>query len=213
MTEQCRKTMDNLRRNRMNVVYVPDKAGVPDAVRALLKSGDAVAVGGSVTLDETGVTALLRSGEYRFLDRYAPGLTGEQVEDILRRSLAADVFLCSSNAVTENGELYNVDGRANRVAALAFGPRRVIVVVSTAKIVPDLAAAIRRVKTVAAPRNAQRLHCRTYCAQTGHCVQAEGGMTDGCQSPDRICCDALVSGWQRDPERMHVILVDEPCGY
>lgn len=213
MNDLLEKTVAALEKNRIAVTVVDRKADVPAAVAALLTPGCSVAVGGSVTLQETGVLDLLRSGQYRFLDRFAPDLSPEQREDVLRRSLTADAFLCSANAVTANGELYNVDGNANRVAALAYGPRRAIVVAGINKLVPDLAAAVRRVKTVAAPKNAVRLHCATPCAATGHCLCPDGGMTEGCDSPQRLCCEYLVTARQRDPDRIRVILVREACGY
>jgi hypothetical protein len=176
--------------------------------------GETVAVGGSVTLEETGVLQLLRSGDYRFLDRYAPDLTSEERNDVLRQGLLADTFLCSSNAVTRNGELYNVDGRANRVAAMAFGPDKVIVVVGSNKIVDDIPSAVRRVKTVAAPLNTKRLGCKTYCAVNGVCKAVDSDTyTDGCSSPERICSHFFIAGKQRVVGRICVILVDEPLGY
>ena len=111
----------------------------------------------------------------------------------------------SSNAVTEEGELYNVDGNSNRVAALAYGPDSVIVVAGCNKIVPDIAAAVERVKKIAAPVNATRLHCSTPCAKTGECMN--------CHSDGRICCNYLVSAQQRHQDRIKVILVGEELGY
>ncbi len=213
MDKHIKNTMKALEANGMNVMYVATKAEVPEAVRSLLKPGQTVAVGGSMTLEEAGVMPVLRCGDYIFLDRYVPGLTRPEVEEIFRKSYSADSYLCSSNAITEKGELYNVDGNANRVAALANGPKQVIVVAGINKIVPDLDAAIKRVKTVAAPLNSKRLHCETPCAVTGHCAAAEGGMTEGCRSPQRICCSYLVCGQQRVQGRIKVILVGESCGY
>lgn len=213
MTEQIKRTMDALAHNRMNSHYVDTKAEVLPLVRSLLPEGCSVGVGGSMTLQVTGVMELLRSGAYRFYDRYAPDLTPEQRNEVFREAAFADVFLCSSNAVTEQGELYNVDGHSNRIAALAFGPGRVVVIAGINKLVPDLPAAVRRVKEVAAPLNARRLHCDTYCNQAGHCLHPQGGMNEGCASPQRICRNALVSAMQEDPQRLHVILVGEALGY
>ncbi len=213
MNKSVETTITNLNKNGMDTYYVDTKGDVLPLVKSLLTPGETVAVGGSVTLDETGVLELLACGEYQFLDRYAPGLTNEQRQDVFRRSFFADTYLCSSNAVTEAGELYNVDGNANRVAAIAYGPKQVILIVGVNKIVPDLEAAVRRVKTVAAPLNAKRLDCKTYCATTGHCMGLEGGMTDGCASPQRICAHYLVSGKQRNIGRIKVIIVGESCGY
>lgn len=214
LQERLTATAEALRRNNMEAYCVDTAAEVVPLVRRLLTAGDTVAVGGSKTLEETGVLALLRSGEYRFLDRYAPDLTAEQIERLYRDSFSADAYLCSSNAVTESGELYNVDGRANRVAALCYGPRSVILVVGCNKVVPDLDAAARRVKTVAAPQNTKRLNCATYCRETGVCVAADGERcTDGCGSAARICCTYVTMGYQRVPGRIKVILVGEELGF
>ena len=115
--------------------------------------------------------------------------------------------------MTLAGELYNVDGNCNRITAIAYGPKKVILVVGINKIVPDLDAAIRRVKTIAAPLNTKRLGCNTYCHETGVCMGLEGSMTDGCSGPGRICCNYLISAQQRHPDRIHVILVGEPLGF
>lgn len=213
MTETIQNVMTNLRKNRIAVEYVPCKEDVLPLVKALIPAGSTVATGGSKSLAETGVSDWLKSGEVTNLDRMDPALTPEQRQQVTLDGGRADVYLCSSNAITENGELYNVDGNCNRISAIAFGPKQVIMVVGFNKIVPDLDAAIRRVKTVAAPLNTQRLNCDTYCHKTGVCMGLEGGMTDGCASPARICCNYLVSGQQRVPERIRVILVGESLGF
>lgn len=213
MNEIIQKVMDNLRKNRIAVEYVDKKEDVLPLIKALLPAGSTVATGGSKSLADTGVIDLLRSGEYRYLDRMDPELSAEERQQVTLDGGQADVYLCSSNAVTEQGELYNVDGNCNRISAIAFGPKQVIMVVGINKIVPDLNAAVHRVKTIAAPLNTQRLNCDTYCRKTGVCMGLEGGMTDGCASPVRICCNYLVSGQQRVPDRIRVILVGESLGF
>ena len=213
MLPDIEKTVSNLEKNGICVHRVQSKADVVPLLKKMLIAGETITVGGSVTLDETNVLSLLKSGEYQYLDRYEEGLTNDQRQDVFRRAFFADTYLSSTNAITENGELYNVDGNANRVAAIAYGPKRVILVAGINKIVVDLEAAVRRVKTVAAPLNAKRLNCDTYCAAKGHCKGLDGGMTDGCGSPQRICCHYLTSAKQRIPGRIQLILVDEPCGY
>lgn len=213
MNEIIQKVMDNLRKNRIAVEYVDKKEDVLPLIKALLPAGSTVATGGSKSLADTGVIDLLRSGEYRYLDRMDPELSAEERQQVTLDGGQADVYLCSSNAVTEQGELYNVDGNCNRISAIAFGPKQVIMVVGINKIVPDLNAAVHRVKTIAAPLNTQRLNCDTYCHKTGVCMGLEGGMTDGCASPARICCNYLVSGQQRVPDRIRVILVGESLGF
>ena len=213
MNETVQKVMDALRKNRMLADYVASKEEVVPFVKSLIADGSTVATGGSRTLDECGVTELLRSGLYTFYDRNNPALTPAEKAEMTAKGATADVYLCSSNAVTEQGVLYNVDGFSNRVSAIANGPKKVITVVGVNKIVPDLDAAIRRVKTIAAPLNTKRLNCDTYCLKTGVCMGVDGSMTDGCHSPARICCSYLVSAQQRVENRIHVILVGESLGF
>ena len=202
---QMQAAVENLRKNRMDAYLVSRKEDVVPQVRALLHAGDSVAVGGSETLKESGVLELLRSGDYQFIDRYAPGLTPEQVRRVFLDSLSADAYLCSANAVTMRGELYNVDGNGNRVAALCYGPASVIV--------SDLDEAVSRVKRMAAPANALRLSKETYCARTGRCLGlGSPSCTDGCTVPDRICSTYVVHGWQQEKSRIKVILVEEDLG-
>lgn len=213
MNETVQKVVDALRKNRMLAEYVPTKEDVVPLIKTLIPVGATVATGGSRTLDETGVIDLLRNGDYCFYDRNNPALSPEEKAVMTAKGATADVYLCSSNAVTEQGVLYNVDGFSNRVAAIANGPKKVIMVVGVNKIVPDLDAAVRRVKTIAAPLNTKRLNCDTYCLKTGVCMGVDGGMTDGCHSPGRICCSYLISAQQRVENRIHVILVGESLGF
>lgn len=213
MNETVQKVMSALRANRIQADYVAGKEEVVPFVKTLLTDGCTIGTGGSRTLDETGVTELLRNGNYVFYDRNNPTLSAEEKAAMTEKSASADFYFSSSNAVTEQGVLYNVDGFSNRVAAIANGPKHVIMVVGINKIVPDLDAAVRRVKTIAAPLNTKRLNCDTYCRQTGVCMGVDGGMTDGCHSPARICCSYLVSAQQRVENRIHVILVGESLGF
>lgn len=210
------RTMKNLEKNNMQVYRVETKAEIPQKVSELLKEGDTVGVGGAVTLFESGVIELLRSGKYNLLDRYEEGLTKEQIHQIFIDSFSADAYITSSNAITENGELYNVDGNSNRVAAICFGPKSVIIVAGYNKLVKNLDEAIARVKTIAAPSNCRRLSCQTYCKETGECMSLNdnaSGMTGGCSSPGRICCNYVVSAYQGRKDRIKVILVEEELGY
>lgn len=213
MTDSIQKVIDNLRKNRIAVEYVDSKKDVLPLVKTLLPDGCTVATGGSMSLFETGVIDLLKSGNYQFLDRMDTSLTPEQRQQVTLDGGQADVYLCSSNAITEEGELYNVDGNCNRISAIAFGPKRVIMVVGINKIVTDIDAAVHRVKTISAPLNTKRLNCDTYCHNTGVCMGLVGKMTDGCHSSARICCNYLISGQQRMPDRITVILVGESLGY
>lgn len=204
---------ESLKKNNMEAYVVADKKGAYDKVKELIAPGATVSTGGSKSLDECDILSLLRCEDYNFLDRYAPDI---DPQDIFHQAFNADVYLCSSNAVTEDGVLYNVDGNSNRVTALAYGPKSVILVVGKNKIVKDLDEAVYRVKTVAAPLNAQRLNCKTPCAKLGHCISLDAKekplMTDGCQTSARVCCNYLVSAMQRQKGRIKVILVNEDLG-
>lgn len=214
MTESINRTMEALRKNHMQAYYVDKKEDVVPLVRTLIAKGDTVTHGGSVTLGECGIPALLGSGDYNYLDRDAAGLTREEIADIYQKTFSADVFFTSANAITENGLLYNVDGNSNRVAAILYGPKSVIVIAGMNKIVPDINAAISRLKTTAAPLNTKRLQCKTPCTQTGKCIAAENPMlAEGCKSPERICCNYVVTAQQRHKDRIKVILVGENLGY
>jgi len=203
--KRIERTMENLRKNRMQAWYVDSREGVVPLLETLIKEGDTVACGGSVTLFETGVIDHLRSGRYIFYDRYAEGLTPEQLTDVHRKAFTANAYLTSTNAITEEGELFNVDGKGNRVAAMIYGPDNVIVIASRNKIVTDLYEAFSRVRQLAAPANAVRLSRKTPCVETGKCQD--------CKSKDRICSSFVVSRFQLVPDRIKVIIVGEELGY
>ncbi len=207
------KIIQNLKKNNMAGYYAENTEQARRLVTELLNKGDTISCGGSVTLSDAGIDKLMRSGDYKFLDRSRSGLTAEQIDQIYAKTFTADAYLCSANAVTENGELINVDGRANRVAAIVYGPKSVICVVGINKIVPDIAAGFKRVKEIAAPLNAKRLGCNTPCAKTGKCIAATGGIADGCASDARICANYVICGKQCTKDRIKVIIVGEKLGY
>ena len=140
------KTVEALKKNGMKAMYAPTRKEAIEQVAEYLEEGQLVTCGGSVTLEECGIMNLLRSGLYEFLDRSAPGTTPDKVEEIYRMAFCADAYLTSSNAITEQGELFNVDGNCNRVAAMLFGPKSVIVVAGYNKIVANLEEAVLRLK-------------------------------------------------------------------
>ncbi len=210
------KTMENLSRNNMQPFFVETISEIPAKVAELLNDGDTVGVGGAQSLFESGVIDLLRGGKYNFLDRYADGLSMDGLHEIFIKSFSANAYICSSNAITESGELYNVDGNSNRVAAIVYGPKNVIIVAGYNKIVKDLDEAVCRVKSVAAPVNAARLGSETYCLHSGQCMVNYGGaakMCEGCRTEARICCNYVVSAFQRHKNRIKVIIVGEELGY
>ncbi len=197
--------MAALKRNKMKPFYVENCDQLKVIIRELVKNDKLITIGGSMTLRESGVTEMLEeefSGA--FLDRSA-AQDREEVEEIMRAAFNSDTFISSTNALTEDGELYNVDGNGNRVSAMIFGPRQVIVVAGINKIVKDMTEAVKRVETVAAPKNTVRLECDTPCARTGEC--------DHCHSDSRICCSYVRLAQQRVPNRIKVIIVNQELGY
>lgn len=212
--KRIQKTGKALENNNMAFYYAETKQDAKNIVESLISENDMVANGGSMTLEECGIMELLRSGKYNFLDREK--YPDEQKSEVYIKSFSADTYLCSSNAITENGEIYNVDGNSNRVACLVYGPKQVIIVAGYNKIVNDISSAIERVKKLSAPINAVRLNCDTYCNKMGECVsftKENSSMCDGCNSDARICCSYVVSAKQRHKNRIKVIIVGEELGY
>ncbi len=208
------KTIKNLERNGIKPYFVEAKEEVVPLIKTLISKGESVSNGGSETLKQCQVFDLLKNGDYDFIDR--TGLEGEALREAYIRAFGCDTFFCSSNAVTENGELYNVDGNSNRVACIVYGPRQVIMVVGINKIVKDINEAVLRVKEQAAPPNTKRLSCKTPCAATGKCVSLNKEnpfICDGCASEQRICCNYVVSAKQRHKDRIKLIIVNENLGY
>jgi L-lactate utilization protein LutB len=203
--QRVKRTIENLEKNNMEAFYVENETAVLDKVQELLSEGSTVAVGGSMTLFETGIIELLRNGKYNFLDRYAEGLGAEGIKEVFRKSFFADAYLVSSNAVTEEGQLYNVDGNGNRVAAMLYGPDMVIVIVGVNKIVKDVQVAVERSKQISAPANNVRLTTNNPCCKIGTCID--------CKSPSRICNNYVLIGRQGKKDRIKVIIVGKELGY
>ena len=149
------RVAEALRRNHFDAYYFSTREEAIEKIMELIPAEDTVSWGGTATVDELGIKALLRERGQNLLDRDTAKDMDERM-DIMRRGLLADTFLMSSNAITEGGELYNIDGNGNRVAALCFGPKSVIVVAGMNKVVADMDAAVSRVRHFAAPANVQR---------------------------------------------------------
>lgn len=199
------RTIKALEENNMNGYLVNNKDELIKKINEITKEGDLVSCGGSATLNEVGVLDYLRSGRFKFLDRYKAGLTPHELKEIYRKSFFADAYFTSTNAITENGELYNVDGNGNRVAAMLYGPDKVIVVAGVNKIVKDVEEAINRNEQISAPANTKRLNTKTPCVSTGKCMN--------CKSTDRICCEYTLIKRQRISGRIHVIFLNEYYGF
>lgn len=216
MNNKIETVIENLRKNNIDAYYACISEDVVPIIAGIMKQGETCAVGGSSTLFECGVIDHLRSGRYTFFDRYAEGLSEEEIHEVHRDAFNADTYLSGCNAITQNGELYNVDGNGNRVAAIAYGPKSVIIVAGVNKIVKDIDSAVLRVKEKAAPEVVKKRAFQTYCGVSGYCQSLDSGdagsIADGCLFSQRVCCSYLLSGFQRIKGRIKVILVDEVLG-
>jgi L-lactate utilization protein LutB len=200
----AQKVIKSLERNNITGFYVKTKEEALQKVISLIPEGSKVGSGGSLSLEEIGVKNVLRAGNYHLIERSTQSLVGDEAEATRRESQLADVFLTSTNALTMDGKLVNVDGFGNRVAAISYGPKKVIVVAGINKIVPDVDAAMRRIKDYVAPIHARRRDRPVPCAQTGVCVD--------CHAPERSCNVVSIIENQRDRSRMTVIIVGEELG-
>lgn len=207
------KIIKALAKNNIEAHYFSTAHEIYEYVEKLLPAGAKIANGGAQTLIDSGIMDLIKSEKYNYIDRFAPK-NQEEERLMVADYFTADYFFCSANAITENGELVNVDGRSNRVAAIMYGPKNVIMVVGKNKIVEDIPEALLRVKTVAAPKNTVRLNCDTYCREKGVCIAAENTeIASGCLSPARICCNYVISSHQREKNRIKVLICEEELGF
>lgn len=194
----------NIQKRNFTGSYSASVTEAREQIRALLKPGLTVAHGGSETLAVLGFRALAEEAGCVYLDR-AAATTPEERKEYYARSTMADLYFMSSNAVTAQGELVNIDGAGNRVACLIHGPEKVVLVVGMNKVERNLEAALDRVKQKAAPPNCVRLGLTTPCSATGICGD--------CHSEGCICCNTVITRHTRIPGRVHLILVGEDLGY
>lgn len=192
-----------LHKRNMEGYYCSTADEAVEKVLELIPAGDVVSWGGVATVDELGIKERLRHRGQPVIDRDT-ARTPEERMAMLHQALTCDTFLMSSNAISEDGQLVNIDGMGNRVAALCFGPKQVIVVAGMNKVAGDLNAAIARARNVAAPANAQRFNIKTPCAVNGQCGD--------CTSPDCICAQMVITRFSKIKGRIKVVLVGEELG-
>ncbi|MCR1973998.1 lactate utilization protein [Clostridium sporogenes] len=203
--KQVERTIKNLNSRNMEGYYVNNIDQLFEKLKDLIPEGSIVGVGDSVTLFETGVIDFLRSGNFNFLDKYQDKLTSDEKREIYIKNFSTDTFICSTNAITESGELYNIDGNGSRVAPMIYGPKQVILIVGINKIVKNIEEAESRVRSYAAPIDARRLNKDTPCTKLGYCVD--------CKSSNRICNDFVVIRGQFIKGRIKVLILGESLGY
>lgn len=188
----------------MDGYFCTTKEEAKELALSLMEKGSSVTWGGSMTIQEIGLLDALRPEDYTILDR-ATAKTPEEQREFYGKAVMADYFLMSSNAISLDGQLINIDGNGNRVACLITGPRNVIVVAGVNKLVSTVEEGIARVHNFAAPPNGVRLNTGTPCSKTGVCGNC---LSDGC-----MCCEEVITRKSRVPGRIKVILVGETLGY
>lgn len=203
--EMLAKTMiQNLENRNMEGYFAKTKEDALRIALDLIPEGASVGWGGSMSVEDIGLRQAIIDGNYKEIDR-SKGKTPEEVNDIIRQCFFADYYLTSSNAITEDGMLVNIDGRANRVAAISFGPTNVIMIVGMNKVTKNEEEAKLRAQNTAAPINSNRFEGNTPCKKTGSCMM--------CLTPDTVCCQYLTTRYSRVKGRIKVILVDENLGF
>lgn len=198
----------NLESNNFAVTVLPDLASAVAYFKDTLLPEIApktVGVGGSETVTHSGVYDILSKADLEFFNPYAAGLKHEDTVDLRRRALITDLFVTSTNALTRDGRLLNLDGVSNRVAALSFGPKRVVLFIGRNKICEDLDAGIGRIREFSAPANNLRIGTGNPCTKTGYCMD--------CKSAKRICNVWSYVTRCNPPRRIHVLLINEDLGF
>ncbi len=197
------KVAEKFIKHGFEAYYCPTKEEALQKALALIPAGHVVSWGGSVSIDEIGLRPYILE-HYAVIDRDAAKTPDERME-LMRKALTCDTFIMSTNAATEDGQLYNIDGNGNRLAALLYGPKQVVVIAGMNKVMPTLEAAVMRARTVAAPINKQRFQSPTPCTETGLCAD--------CNSVGSICNQFVRTRRCSPAGRIKVILVGENLGY
>ncbi|MCX7023755.1 MAG: lactate utilization protein [Spirochaetes bacterium] len=194
-----------LKKNGFDAVFVADADAAAEKVMSFVRSGMTVGFGGSMTVSGLGVKERMKAAGAVLLDHNAPGISADQRRDILRRQLTCDLFVSGSNAVTLEGDIVNVDGNGNRVAALSYGPSKTVVVVGTNKVTADLDDAFARIELYASPMNNKRLEKTNPCVKSGVCQDCEGDT--------RICRIYQILRRRPSMSDFTVIVVGESLGF
>lgn len=193
-----------LESRNMEAYYADTKEEAVKKAMELIEENSSITMGGSMSVREVGLLDAISNGNYEFYDRDL-GETVEERHEIALKAFTCDWYLGSVNAMSEDGVFVNIDGNANRIAAYAFGPKNVLLIVGMNKIVKTEEEAMIRARNEAAPINAQRFGIETPCVKNGTCFD--------CKSPQCICCQIMVTRFSRIPKRFKVILVNDDLGF
>ena len=199
------QVIKNLKKRHMDGYYCKTPQEAVSLASSLMSAGSSVTWGGCMTMKEIGLLDEIKSRHDLVVMDRADAKTPEEVDALYRKAFSADTFIMSANAITLDGELLNIDGTGNRVAALIYGPKQVLVIAGMNKVCKDLGEAMTRVRNIASPPNCIRLDKKTPCASTGVCGD--------CLSADCICNQIVTTRNSRDPQRIKVILVEGSWGF
>jgi hypothetical protein len=205
MNDPISITMENLAKHNMASYFGENKTELIALLSRLIPAASSVGCGDSVTLEQCGVFDFLRSGGFIFYDKHKDGLTAEEKREIYLKNFSAHTFITGTNALTQDGKLFNIDGNGSRVAPMLYGPEQVIVVVGKNKIAENVKEAIERTRQIAAPLDAKRLGKETPCAKLDRCID--------CSHKQRICNDFVLIAGQFTKNRIKVIIVNEELGF
>ena len=194
----------NLKSRHFEAYYCPDSASALAKALELIPEGASVGWGGALSAQQIGLIDAVKSGSFAAIDRDA-ATTPEERTQALKRCLTADVFLCGANALSLDGQMVNIDGTGNRVAAIAYGPDTILVIAGMNKVCDTLDDAVTRARTVSAPMNKQRFPFKTPCEVTGACAD--------CKSEESICNQILITRNCRPAGRIKFVLVGEELGF
>ena len=196
--------INNLKTRNIEAFYYENSKAMVEDILAKIPAGSSVTWGGSESVVECGLMDALKNAPYTLLDR-TTAKTPEERREFYGKSVMADVFLMSTNAITYNGELINIDGNGNRLACLMQGPKEVFIIVGMNKFVGSIEEGIHRIENIAAPANVQRLHKETPCQRLGKCAH--------CFSKDSICSHTVITRRSSHPGRIKLFIVPEKLGY
>jgi len=204
---QAEAIIKNLNQKNIEGVYFEKTDQAVASILMEIPDGALVGLGGSESIIESGLVDALRKKDIRLLDRYKEKVSKEEVWEMRKEGLSADIYISSSNALTLDGKIVNMDGIGNRVAAMIFGPGKVILLVGMNKVVKNVEEAISRIKNYVAPRNAIRVSINTPCSKKGFCQEPH------CNPPNRICSQLVVLESSMIPNRIKLFLVGEQLGF
>lgn len=202
---QIRKTRESLKNRNFESFLCENTQELITLLDTLIPDESKVTHGGSMTLEESGVYEYLRHRNIEFYDREDKSKGSDHIPFCMAQAFVSDTYIMSTSAITTQGELYNIDGTGNRLAAMMYGPKQVLIIVGTNKIVRDLEEARNRVKNISAPANAMRLQRNSGCTLSGSCQD--------CRSKDRICSHEVITSWQTNPNRIKIIILKGEWGY